>query len=71
MVLIAEPTLLIMELPPVVLPAASLKDTITSFAATSLPVEPSRFVVYVPSGRLTTLLPFYLCKIAGVTAFTV
>ena len=43
--LIAEPMLLTMELPPVVLPAASLKDTITSLAATSLPAEPSRFVV--------------------------
>ena len=54
---IAEPTLFTMELPPVVLPAASWKDTITSLAGTSLPVEPSRFVVYVPSGRLTTLVP--------------
>ena len=42
---IAEPTLFTMELPPVVLPAASWKDTITSLAGTSLPAEPSRFVV--------------------------
>ena len=54
---IAEPTLFTMELPPVVLPAASWKDTITSLAGTSLPAEPSMFVVYVPSGRLTTLVP--------------
>ena len=54
---IAEPTLFTMELPPIVLPAASWMDTITSLAGTSLPAEPSRFVVYVPSGRLTTLVP--------------
>jgi hypothetical protein len=34
-----------MELPPVVLPAASWMDTITSLAGTSLPGAPSRFVV--------------------------
>ena len=38
-------------------PAASWKDMITSLAATSLPEEPSRLVVYVPSERLTTLVP--------------
>ena len=54
---IAEPTLLTMELPPVVLPAASWKDTITSLAGTSLPEEPSRLVVKVPFGRLITLVP--------------
>ncbi len=42
---IAEPTLFTMELPPVVLPAASWKDTITSLAGTSLPAEPSTLVV--------------------------
>ena len=68
---IAEPTLLTMELPPVVLPAASWKDTITSLAGTSLPAEPSRLVVKVPSGRLITLVPSALVYTAGVTAFTV
>ena len=54
---IAEPTLFTMELPPVLLPAASWKDTITSLAGTSLPGAPSTLVVKVPSGRLTTLVP--------------
>ena len=55
--LIAEPTLLITMLPPVVLPLPSMKDVITSFLSTSLPAEPSRFVVKVPLGRLTTFVP--------------
>ena len=54
---IAEPTLLITMLPPVVLPLPSMKDVITSPLSTSLPVAPSRFVVKVPSGRLTTFVP--------------
>ena len=54
---IAEPTLLTIEVACFVSPAASWKDIITSLAATSLPEEPSRLVVYVPSERLTTLVP--------------
>ena len=54
---IAEPTLLITMLPPVVLPLPSMKEAITSVPSTSLPAEPSRFVVKVPLGRLTTFVP--------------
>ena len=54
---IAEPTLLTTMLPPVVLPLPSMKDVITSSLSTSLPAAPSRFVVKVPSGRLTTFVP--------------
>ena len=52
--LIAEPTLLTMELPPVTLPAASWMDVITSAAATSVPSS----LWNLPSLSLVSLLPF-------------
>ena len=55
--LIAEPTLLITMLPPVVLPLPSMKDVITSPLSTLLPAARLLFVVKVPSGRLYTFVP--------------
>ena len=54
---IAEPTLLITILPPVVLPLPSMKDVITSPLSTLLPAARLLFVVKVPSGRLYTFVP--------------